>query len=103
MIAEFSILPVGKGESLSAAVARIIALVERSGLDYQLTAMGTLVEGEPKEVWRLLERCHQAGRKESRRVLTAIRIDDRAGARNRLFGKVRSVEKKLGRRIPHPA
>ena len=103
MIAEFSILPVGKSESLSTAVARIIALVDRSGLDYQLTAMGTLVEGEPQKVWRLLERCHQAGRRNSRRILTTIRIDDRAGARNRLFGKVLSVEKKLGRRIPHPA
>ena len=103
MIAEFSILPVGKGESLSAAVAKIIALVEKSGLDYQLTAMGTLVEGEPQKVWRLLERCHQAGRRNSSRILTTIRIDDRAGARNRLVGKVLSVEKKLGRRVSHPA
>ena len=41
--------------------------------------------------------------KDSRRILTTIRTDDRAGAGNRLAGKVLSVEKKLGRRAPHPA
>jgi uncharacterized protein (TIGR00106 family) len=98
MIAEFSILPVGKGESLSPAVAKIVKLVAKSGLDYQLTAMGTIVEGEPKQVWRLLEKCHQSARRDARRVLTSIRIDDRAGAKNRIAGKVRAVERKLGSR-----
>ena len=102
MIAEFSIVPVGQGESLSGFVAKVLAIVEKSGLDYQLTAMGTLVEGEPKKVLSLLQRCHQAGRKDSRRILTTIRIDDRAAAGNRLVAKVRSVEKKLGRRASCP-
>ena len=98
MIVEFSIAPVGRGESLSAAVAKIIALVQKSGLDYQLTAMGTLVEGDANQIWPLLRRCHEAARKDHRRVLTTIRLDDRAGAKNRLTEKVRSVERKLQRR-----
>ena len=54
-------------------------------------------------VWALLERCYQASRRESRRVLTFIRIDDRRGAKKRLVGKVRAVEKKMGRKVSSAA
>ena len=50
MIAEFSVFPVGKDVHLSAYVAPIIALVEKSGLPYKVTAMGTLVEGDVEAV-----------------------------------------------------
>jgi len=45
MLVEFSITPIGRGESLSEDVARILDLVDRSGLNYKLTPMGTIVEG----------------------------------------------------------
>ena len=32
------------------------------------------------------------------RVVTTIRIDDRVGAKNRIKGKVTSVERRLGQR-----
>jgi len=103
MIAELSMVPVGKGESLSGFVANILAIVEKSGRDYRLTAMGTLVEGNADKVRALLERRPQASRQESRRVLTFIRIDDRRGAKKRLVGKVRAVEKKMGRKVSSAA
>ncbi|MCU0970108.1 MAG: thiamine-binding protein, partial [Rubrivivax sp.] len=33
--------PAGKGESVSAYVARILDVIDKSGVDYQLTPMGT--------------------------------------------------------------
>jgi uncharacterized protein YqgV (UPF0045/DUF77 family) len=41
---EFSITPMGQGESVSSFVARCVAIVDRSGLDYRLHSMGTVVE-----------------------------------------------------------
>jgi uncharacterized protein (TIGR00106 family) len=99
MIVEFSIVPLGRGEELAGPVARILDLVDRSGLPYQLTAMGTLVEGEWDEVLGLVRRCHEAMRGASSRVSTHITIDDRPGASGRIAGKVRDVEKILGRAL----
>lgn len=99
MLAQFSIVPLGVGESLSRYVAVIVKEVEKSGLDYRLTAMATIVEGPADKVFALLKRCHQKAKKFAPRVLTTIIIDDRKGAKARLEGKVRAVEKKLGRRV----
>jgi len=99
MIIEFSVVPVGRGDELAAPVARILDLVDKSGLPYQLTAMGTLVEGDWDEIMGLVRLCHEVLRGETVRVLTHIAIDDRPGATGRLAGKVRDVETTLGRAL----
>ncbi len=99
MVVEFSIVPVGEGEELSGLVAGIVDLIDRSGLSYQLTAMGTIVEGEWDEVLGLIRRCHSKMRESAARVLTSITIDDRNAAVGRLKGKVEDVERSLGRRL----
>ncbi len=99
MVVEFTIVPLGRGEGLAAAVAGIVDIVDRSGLPYQLTSMGTIVEGDWDDVFALIKECHQAMRREAGRVSTHISIDDREGARNRLQGKIADVEKVLGRRL----
>lgn len=99
MIAEFSIVPLGKGEGLAGAVARILDIVDRSGISYQATAMGTLVEGEWDDVIALIRECHAEMRKHAPRVLTRISIDDREKARGRLKGKIEDVERILGREL----
>lgn len=99
MIVEFSVVPIGRGEELAGPVARILDLVDKSGLPYQLTAMGTIVEGNWDEVVGLIRRCHETMRGESGRVTTHITIDDRAGSADRIRGKVRDVEDVLGRTL----
>ncbi|HAZ27633.1 TPA: hypothetical protein DCY65_04610 [Candidatus Acetothermia bacterium] len=95
IVCEFSIVPLGAGESVSAYVARCHAILRESGLPHRLTAMGTLVEGEWDEVLGVIRRCHMAVRADNRRVSTLIRIDDREAPPGRLERKVRSVEDKL--------
>jgi uncharacterized protein (TIGR00106 family) len=99
MIIEFSVVPIGRGEELAGPVARILDVVDKSGLPYQLTAMGTIVEGEWDEVLGLIRRCHETMRGQASRVLTHITIDDRAASAGRIKGKVREVEIALGREL----
>ena len=68
MIVEFSVVPIGRGEALAGPVARVLDIVDKSGLPYQLTAMGTLVEGDWDEVLALVRRCHEEMRGEAGRV-----------------------------------
>ena len=56
VIAEFTLVPVGKGESPSPYVARRSRLIRRSGLRNQLTPMGTIVEGNWDNVFGLIRK-----------------------------------------------
>ena len=99
MLLEFTILPIGRGESLGADVAAVVDLIDRSGIPYRLTPMSTIVEGDWDDVLDLVKRCHQLALSRCSRVATTIHIDDRAGAAERMTGKVVSVEEHLGRRV----
>jgi uncharacterized protein YqgV (UPF0045/DUF77 family) len=46
MLAELSIIPVGGSTHSSAELAKVLKLVEKSGLPYQLTPSATCIEGE---------------------------------------------------------
>ena len=98
MIAFFSIVPQGK-EALSEDVSKVIDIIDRSGIEYRLTAMGTIVEGEPDEVWRLIRSCHEKMTELSRRVVTHISIDDRRDEKDAIRSKVSDIEKHLSRKL----
>jgi uncharacterized protein (TIGR00106 family) len=99
VILEFSVAPLGMGESVSPYVARCLEIVEESGLDYQLHAMGTLVEGELDQVLDVLKRSIEATAADCPRVTCSAKIDFRRGHSGRLQRKVTSVEDQLGRRL----
>ncbi len=99
MLAMFSTFPLDKGTALGKDVAGVIDLIDKSGLDYQTTAMGTIVEGDWDEVMSLIRACHNKLRESSERVNTKISIDDRAGAKGRLKGKIADIEKIIGREV----
>jgi uncharacterized protein (TIGR00106 family) len=89
----------GAGESVSSYVARCVEIVEHSGLDYQLHAMGTLVEGELGQVLDVMKRCIEATVADCPRVTCTAKLDYRRGHSGRLQAKVASVEQKLGREL----
>ncbi len=99
MLVQFSIVPLGKGESVSEHIAEVLKIVDESGLPYRLTPMGTVVEGEWDAVMDLIRTCHQEVLKTIPRLITTITIDDRPGRPDRITGKIRSVEKRLGREV----
>ena len=102
VLLEFAMFPTDKGESLSAEVSRIIAMVRESGISHQLTAMGTIVETETLEealalVQRAWEVLDEAG---CNRAYSSLKLDIRKGKSGRLAGKVASVEKKISQVEP---
>ena len=99
VLLEFSMSPLSKGESVSAYVARSLDIIDKSRLPYQLTPMGTIVEGEWPDVMAVVTACFEAMRVDCNRIGTHIRIDYRAGPGGRPTSQIDSVQKKLGRRL----
>ena len=99
MLAEFSVIPIGQGTSISDQIADVLKIVDGSGIPYKINPMGTVVEGEMDQVLGLIKECHAAVMKNSDRALTTITIDDRTDRENRIEAKVASVEKKVGKTL----
>ncbi len=99
MLVEFSIVPIGAGNSISGQVAEVLRIVDASGLPYKINPMGTVAEGEWDEVMSLIKKCHASVMKTGKRTLTSISIDDRPGYPNRLDEKVKSVEQTMGKSL----
>ena len=99
MLASFSIFPIDKGESVGRYVAKMIDIVDKSGLAYRTSAMSTVIEGNWDDVFKVIKKCHDSMMKESNRVYMVITIDDRKKAKNRLTGKVDRIEQVLKRKI----
>jgi uncharacterized protein (TIGR00106 family) len=96
MLAEISVFPLDKGGSgLSKYVADAVKAIINSGLDYEVHAFGTLVEGPPEKVWDVIRQCHEIVAARSDRVMMNIKIDDRKGYKGAIKGKVKSVKAKL--------
>ncbi len=99
-LVEFSMFPTEQTQSKSAFVARVLDIVDKSGLPYQLTPMGTIIEGESVEqVLAVINRAYEELQKDCGRVYSSIKIDWREGPMGRLNNKTASVEAKLGRKL----
>jgi uncharacterized protein (TIGR00106 family) len=99
VLLEFSMSPFDKGESVGRYVARSLDIIDKSGLPYQLTPMGTIIEGEWEEVMAVVTACFERMQQDCNRVSTSIRIDYRAGPGGRLKSKIAKVESELGRKL----
>ncbi len=99
VLLEFSMSPLGKGESVGDYVARSLDIIDQSGLDYRLHAMGTIIEGEIDEVLTVLKSCFETMSQDCPRITCTAKLDYRQGATGRLESKVASVEHKLGRTL----
>jgi uncharacterized protein (TIGR00106 family) len=96
---ELSMYPLGEGESLSSDVARLLKIIDDSGLDYRLTAMATIVEGDWDDLTALLTRCFRELKQDKSRIVAYVRFDYRKGMTGRLEEKISSVEAKAGKRL----
>jgi len=76
---EIAVYPIGSGDpSVSREVSRVFEVLEHSGLSYEITVMGTIVEGTMDELFALARELHDIMFSVTvRRVITTIKIDER--------------------------
>jgi uncharacterized protein (TIGR00106 family) len=96
-VAFLTITPLGTATpSLSSYVAGVERILQGTSLKHELTAMGTIIEGEVDEILAVVRRMHEhpftLG---ARRVSTSLRIDDRRDKEHSIASKMRSVGEKL--------
>lgn len=99
VLLEFSMSPLGKGDSVSQYVARSLEIIDASGLDYELHSMGTIVEGELDDVLAVMKQCFEAMAADCDRITCSAKLDYRPGHSGRIKSKVQRVEDQLGRRL----
>jgi uncharacterized protein (TIGR00106 family) len=99
VLLEFAIAPTSEGESLSRHVARILDIVDRSGVPYRLTAMGTILEGDWDVVIGVVADCFRALQVDCHRISLNLKMDYRAGTESRLESKIDAVEGHVGRKL----
>ncbi len=99
ILLEFSMTPLDKGESVSPYVSRSLDIVDKSGLEYRLNPMGTVIEGEWDDVLGVVKACYEKMATDCNRISVAMKIDCRKGRSGRLDSKIDSVENKLGRSL----
>jgi uncharacterized protein (TIGR00106 family) len=97
MLVELSIIPIGNDSHTSDELAGALKIIEESGLPFELTPSATCIEGTWSEVMPVIQRCHERVRGHCSHVVTNIKIEDEAGATNKLKANVASVEEKVGR------
>ncbi len=97
--ADFAILPVGcDSTECKDYVTAAVQVIKNSGLNYQLTGMGTQIEAENlKELYDAISKAQEAVFEIGvGRVYTIIKIDDRRDRENRtLNAKIETIEKLL--------
>jgi uncharacterized protein (TIGR00106 family) len=95
-IAEFTIIPIGVGVSLSKYVAACEQVLEASGLSYELHANGTNLEGEWDQVMEAIKACHARLHEMGvPRIATQIKIGTRSDRVQKMSEKIDSVREKL--------
>jgi uncharacterized protein (TIGR00106 family) len=93
-----TIAPLGTATpSLSLYVAGVERILRKSGLKHELTAMGSIVEGDLDAILPVLREMHEHPFSQGAvRVSTLIKIDDRRDKAASMDSKIRSVKAKLG-------
>lgn len=99
MLLEFSMFPMDKGESVSPWVSRCLEIIDKSGLDYRLNPMGTVLEGEWDEAFGVVKECFDAMRQDCKRITMSLKVDYREGRRGALTSKITSVEQGVGKTL----
>lgn len=90
------IVPLGVGVSVSEYVAACQKVLENAGLEHQMHAYGTNVEGEWDQVMAAVKRCHEVVHEMGApRITTSMRLGTRTDREQSMEDKIQSVRGKL--------
>jgi uncharacterized protein (TIGR00106 family) len=96
VIADFSLVPLGVGVSVSKYVARCETILVEMGIEHRLHAYGTNVQGDWDVVFAAIKRCHEEiHAMGAPRVSTVVKVGTRTDRDQTMDQKVESVKSKL--------
>jgi uncharacterized protein (TIGR00106 family) len=97
VLMQFAMFPTDKGASASEYVSRVIAMIRESGLPYQLSAMGTIIETETlDEAQVIVKKAYDLLSNDCTRVYCTVTFDIRNGKSGRMSEKIAAIEEKIG-------
>jgi uncharacterized protein (TIGR00106 family) len=95
VIADFCLVPVGVGVSVSKEIAACERVLTEAGLKTRLHAYGTNIEGEWDDVFAAIKRCHEVVHAMGTpRISSNLRFGTRTDRQQTMGNKIQSVEKK---------
>ncbi len=96
VIIDFCLVPIGVGVSVSKYIAECEKILTKAGLNTQMHAYGTNIEGEWDEVFTAIKRCHEHVHEMGvPRITTTIKLGTRTDREQTMEDKIRSVQEKL--------
>ena len=96
VIVDFTVVPVGAGTSLSGYVAEVERVLGASGLNYEMHANGTNLEGEWDAVMAAIRTCHERLHALGvPRIHTDVKLGTRSDREQRMADKLPSVQRHL--------
>lgn len=96
VIADLCLIPLGVGVSVSSYISACEAVLAEAGLEHELHAYGTNIEGEWDDVFDAIRRCHEVVHgMGAPRVHTTLKFGTRTDRPQTMADKVRSVREKL--------
>ncbi len=99
VLLQMAMFPTDKSGSKSKQVSELVKIIRNSGYPYKLTAMATVIETQKmSEALDVVQNCYEKLEELGcERVYSTLTFDIRKGHDNRLEGKVKSVEDKIGK------
>ena len=99
VLCEFAMFPTDKGASVGTFVAKVIDYIDNSGITYQLTPMGTIIEGNWADVIAVIDGCYKTLEPHSDRIYATVKVDYRKTEESRMHSKIDKISATLGREI----
>ncbi|MFQ3579857.1 MAG: MTH1187 family thiamine-binding protein [Bacteroidales bacterium] len=99
VLMNFAIFPTDKGSSVSEYVSKVIKMIDEAGVNYKLTAMGTIIETETvEEALSFISKANEILKEYSNRIYCTATFDIRQDKPlGRMDSKINSVEQKIGK------
>lgn len=96
VMVDLCVIPLGVGVSVSEHVAACQRVLAEAGLQHQMHAYGTNIEGEWDEVMAAVKRCHEVVHAMGApRISTTMKLGTRTDRQQSMVDKIQSVEQKL--------
>ncbi len=96
VIADFTIVPIGVGTSVSTYVAECEKIIQNAGLKYKLHSYGTDIEGDWDLVFETIKQCHKkVHNMGAPRIHSVLKFGTRTDKEQTMDDKINSVLSKL--------